>query len=53
LLHAFCGIFIGLPRIKLEFEGVLIIGILIMIYNPDGRIFSKSLIKAFEEISDA
>ena len=52
-LYAFCGVFISLPRIKLEFEGVLIIGILIMIYNPDGRIFSKSLIKAFEEISDA
>ena len=53
MLHAFCGIFIGLPRIKLEFEGVLITGVLITICKPDGGDFRIAIIKALEKVSYA
>ena len=49
--HDICGLFIVLPRIKMELEWVFIFSIVIMVCEPDGRIFGESIVEAYEEIS--
>ena len=50
LSHDVCGSFVISPGIKIEFEGVLVFLIVIMVCKPDGGILGKSIIEAFEEI---
>ena len=53
LSHDVCGSFVISPGIKIEFEGVLVFLIVIMVCKPDSGIFSKSVIEAFEEVGFA
>ena len=53
LFHNLCGFFVSLSRIELEFEGILINDIFVLICKPDGGGFREAIIEAFEEISNA